>query len=283
MYLIKNTEFGGERPLYRSSDLQLDGVTIHAGESSIKESRNISAQNCRFEGKYVFWENDNIDVRNSLFTEGARSSIWYSRGIKIRNCLVEAPKMFRDASGIQLSSVQMPNAQETFWHCSDIKIQDCEISNADYLFMWSDNIEIDNYKQHGNYSFQYARNVVIRNAEIYSKDAFWSCENVTVYDSKIVGEYLGWYSKNLRLVRCHIEETQPLCYCENLILEDCTFGPDADLALEYSTVQAAINGDITSIKNPTSGRIQVKGKIGEVIIDGNIKAPADCIIEDTEA
>ena len=51
MQQIKNTEFGGERPLFASHDLQIDNVTIHAGESALKECSNIIAVNCRFEGK----------------------------------------------------------------------------------------------------------------------------------------------------------------------------------------------------------------------------------------
>ena len=36
MKLIKNQEFGGERPLYCEHDLRLENVTIHFGESRIK-------------------------------------------------------------------------------------------------------------------------------------------------------------------------------------------------------------------------------------------------------
>ena len=54
MRTIRDQEFGGERPLYASHDLRLENVTIHVGESSIKESSNIEAVDCRFEGKYVF-------------------------------------------------------------------------------------------------------------------------------------------------------------------------------------------------------------------------------------
>lgn len=34
--------------------LQLENVTIHTGESALKECSNIIAVNCRFEGKYPF-------------------------------------------------------------------------------------------------------------------------------------------------------------------------------------------------------------------------------------
>ncbi len=153
------------------------------------------------------------------------------------------------------------------------------VEQADYLGMHTDNVFIDGYHQEGNYGFQYSRNVEIHNAVLNSKDALWESENVTIYDSEINGEYLGWYAKNLRLVRCHITGEQPLCYCENLVMEDCTMGDDANLAFEYSTLQAHIKGDVVSIKNPTSGSIVVEGKVGEIIIDENQKAPADCKIE----
>ena len=43
MKLIKNAEFGGERPLFESHDLRLENVIIRTGESAIKECSNIEA------------------------------------------------------------------------------------------------------------------------------------------------------------------------------------------------------------------------------------------------
>lgn len=279
MELIKNKEFGGERPLYASHHLHLDDVTIHVGESSIKESSDITADHCRFEGKYAFWECRDFNINDCYFAESARSSLWYSSNVTMRDCIVDAPKMFRRMKGIDLENVTLNKAEETLWDCSDVKMRNVTIKDADYLFMHTHDIDIENYRQDGNYSFQYARNVTIRNAVINSKDAFWETENVTIYDSEINGEYLGWYSKNLRLVRCHLTGEQILCYCDNLILEDCTLGDDANLVFEYCTVNATIKGDVHSIKNPTSGHIRVEGKVGEIIFDENQKAPANATID----
>ncbi len=279
MKTISNQEFGGERPLYAEHDLQLDHVTIHVGESSLKETSNIHATNCRFEGKYVFWECCGFSATNCLFAESARSSLWYCQDGTLTNCCVEAPKMFRRMKGIRVKGTTFGNALETLWDCDDVEMENVEINNADYLGMHTHNVRLTNYRQDGNYSWQYSKNMEIRNAVLNSKDALWEAENVSVFDSEINGEYLAWYSKNLRLVRCHITGQQPLCYCENLVLEDCTFGDDAVLALEYSTVEATIRGDMPSIKNPTSGHIRVEGKIGEIILDKNQKRPADAVIE----
>ena len=278
MEFIKDCYLEGERPLYcKKSGLRLENVTIGPGESSLKEGADIEALNCEFKGKYPFWECDGFTVRHCIFRDGARAALWYSRGCKMYDTLVEAPKMFRRISDVYLENVHIPNALETFWDCKDVTLHHVEASKADYIFMHTDNIRIDHFKLQGNYSFQYSRNVEIRNSVMDTKDAFWESENITVYDSRIQGEFLGWYAKNLRLVRCHIGGTQPLCYCENLILEDCTFEPDADLAFEYSSVQATVRGHITSVKNPSSGFIKA-GSIGEVILDQNIKQPANCEI-----
>lgn len=283
MIVIKDKEYGGERPLYRLHDAKLERVTIHLGESSIKESGNIEAYDCTFEGKYVFWECRKFLVRNCRFETSARSSLWYSENGTLIHCLVDAPKLFRRMQGIEVQDCRFTNALETLWDCDRVSIRNCEILNADYFGMHTDNVSVEHLHLEGNYAFQYSRNVEIRNSLLNSKDALWECANVTIIDSEINGEYLAWYSRNLTLIRCHITGEQPLCYCENLTLEDCTFGADANLALEYSTVKATIKGDIHSIKNPTSGNISVAGRIGELIIDGNRKAPADCIIHEIHA
>ena len=274
---IVDKEYGGERPLYRLQDAYLERVTIHPGESSIKEGGNIIANNCVFEGKYVFWECDSFMVSNSLFRESARSSLWYSREGMLRDCRVEAPKMFRMMKGIKLHNCTFTNGQEMLWDCRDVRIQNCRIENCDYLGMHTNNIYIKDYHQEGNYAFQYSRGIVIRNAVLNSKDALWDSRSVSIYDSVINGEYFAWYSHGLRLYRCHITGPQPLCYCSNLYMEDCTMGDDCNLCFEYSTIQATLKGHVHSIKNPTSGSITVDS-VGEIIIDDNQKSPADCII-----
>ena len=282
MEIIKDQYLEGERPLYARHGLRIENVTIGPGESSLKEGSDLEAEDCEFKGKYPFWECKHVTIKNCIFREGGRAAIWYSKDIEMAGCLVEAPKMFRRISGLKLENVKFPNALETFWDCKDIEAKNIEADKGDYIFMHCSDIKIDGFRLQGNYSFQYAKDVVIRNADMDTKDAFWEAEDVTVYDSRINGEYLGWYSKNLHLVNCKIGGPQPLCYCENLVLENCVFEEDADLAFEYSDVEASIIGPVTSVKNPRTGRINADS-YGEIILDGNIKAPADCEIRTWDA
>lgn len=266
MDIIRDKEFGGERPLFGSHGLKLENVTIHAGESALKCCSDIEAVNCRFEGKYPFWHVTDFKIKDCLFTPGGRAALWYSRNVEMTDTQVDAPKMFREMDGIRLRNVNIPDGEETLWHCSNVDIENVTIDKADYLFMHSHDIRIDNWRQNGNYSFQYCRNVEIRNAVIYSKDAFWGTENVTIYDTELHGEYLGWHSKRLKLVRCKISGTQPLCYCRDLQMVDCEMLPDCDLAFEDSEVKATIKGVVPEIKNPLRGEIRADG-IGNQIFD----------------
>ncbi len=275
MKQIIGESFGGERPLFATRNLKLDNVIIHKGESALKECGNIEAVNCTFEGKYPFWHNDGFVLKGCHFTEGARAALWYSRNLEMSDTQIDAPKMFREMDNIKLENVNIPDAAETLWMCRGIKLKNVTASNGDYIMSHCKDIEIDNLKLNGNYSFQYCKNVVIRNSVLNTKDAFWNSEDVTVYDSEINGEYLGWHSKNLHLVNCKISGTQPLCYAHNLIMENCTMADDADLAFESSTVNATIRSSVKSVKNPSSGCIKADS-YGEIIIDENIKAPADC-------
>ncbi len=271
-------EFGGERALFATGGLELRRCVFHEGESALKCCRDIVADGCRFEGKYPFWHVDGFRITDCVFTPGARAALWYSRNLVMKDTRVDAPKMFREMENLYLENVTVPDAQETLWSCRGVTLRDVEVKGTDYLFAHSADIDIDGYRQEGNYSFQYCRDVVIRNAVIHSKDAFWETDNVTVYDSEIDGEYLGWHSRNLRLVRCRINGTQPLCYCENLVMEDCVMGPECDLAFEDSSLRATVVSQIVSVKNPRTGSLKALS-IGEIITDRNILAPADCRIE----
>lgn len=275
--IITDRTFGGERPLFGSHGLRLEGVTVLAGESALKESGDIEAVDCRFEGKYPFWHVDGLAIRGCRFTDEARAALWYSRGVTMADTLVEAPKTLRELDGVVLENVRIPHAQETLWHCRDVSLRNVQVSGADYVFFHCDDVRIADYRQQGLYAFQYCRRIEIRNAVIRSKDAFWNTEDATVYDSELSGEYLGWYSRNLRLVRCRISGTQPLCYAENLVMEDCVMADDCDLAFEGSSLRATIDGPVRSVKNPRSGFVAARS-YGEIIRDAGAGADG-CRIE----
>lgn len=262
---IDQQTFTGERALFKARDLTIRYSTFADGESPLKESANISLYRTLFKWKYPLWYSRDVVLDGCTLFETARAGIWYTHNLTMRNCTVEAPKTFRRAAGLRLQHVDLPNAEETLWHCRDVELEDVT-AQGNYFGMDSADVRIDGFTLSGNYSFDGARDVEVRNARLLSKDAFWNCENVTVYDSFIAGQYLGWNSRNVRFVNCTIESEQGLCYLDGVQLENCRL-LGTDLAFEYCTgIDADIDGTVDSVKNPLSGRISARG-IGQVIFD----------------
>ena len=261
---IRQQILKGERALFQGRDLKIYDTIFDDGESPLKESQDIELYGSMFKWKYPLWYSRNILAENCTWFEMGRAGVWYTDNITVRNALIEAPKNFRRCQEITLEHVDFPNASETLWHCSGVKMKHVT-AKGDYFAMNSQDMVIRDFQLVGNYSFDGAKNVEIHNAKMLSKDAFWNSENVTVYDSFISGEYLGWNAKNLTLVNCTVERLQGMCYIENLTMKNCRL-LNTTHAFEYSTVDAEIHGKIDSVMNPSGGLIRAD-EIGELIME----------------
>lgn len=275
--IIENKRFPNERDLYGAKDIILNNCAFDGeedGESALKEAKNVQLNNCFFNLRYPLWHDENVCLNDSEMTEKCRAALWYAHGINVFESKLFGIKALRECSGAYLKKTKIISP-EFGWKCKNVSFDDCEIE-SEYLLLLSEDVKLKNVNFKGKYSFQYVKNAQIENCVLNTKDAFWHSENVTVKNSIVNGEYLAWYSKNLTLINCKISGTQPFCYCEGLTLIDCeTQG--ADFSFEYSDVNAKINGEILSVKNPKSGKI-VCDKITELIITNDSKFPCNCEI-----
>ena len=280
MKTIKNTTFPQERALYAEKDVYLENCSfdgIEDGESALKEARDITVRNCFFNLRYPFWHNENVTITDSAMTDKCRAALWYSNGINISSSSLSGIKALRECADITITETKI-NSPEFGWKNRNITASDCDIE-GEYPFFMSKGITCTNLTLRGKYSFQYTENVEITDSVFDTKDAFWHSKDVTIKNSLIKGEYLAWYSEDLTLDHCKIIGTQPLCYCKNLTLIDCET-EDADLAFEYSDVNAVIKGEILSVKNPRSGKI-VADRIGEIIVTDDSVYECTCDISQT--
>ena len=275
MQEIKEQRLTGERALFRSKDLSIEYSIFADGESPLKESRDISLKNTSFQWKYPLWYCRNITVQDCDFAEMARAGIWYTDNITVADTLYEAPKGFRRVKGLTLRKVDLPHAEETLWHCSDVTLENV-VAKGDYFAMNCDHMKLDQFRLVGNYCFDGCHDVEVHHAKMLSKDAFWNCENIMVYDSYICGEYLGWNSRNVTFVNCVIESLQGMCYMDNVVMKNCRL-LNTTLAFEYSTADVETAGRIESVKNPSAGVIRA-GEIGELILNEKEIDPAKTTI-----
>ncbi len=281
MITYKNKTYDEERALYGICNAVIEDCSFAGpadGESALKETSSLKVCGCNFLLRYPLWHTTDAVLEHCTMTETCRAALWYDKNVVIKNSVLGGIKAVRECDNIELYDTKI-DSTEFGWFCRGLKLHNCELI-SEYPFLKTVNLKLDHFKMSGKYSFQYAENVEIHNSVLNTKDAFWQGKNITVYDSVVKGEYLGWYSENLKFVRCKIAGTQPLCYAKNLILEDCEM-IDCDLSFENSDVNATVLGNITSVKNPMSGKI-IADSITALIMD-DCAANSTCeIVSKTE-
>ena len=261
---ITNQQFDEERALYNLRAGDVVDCTFAGpadGESVLKEARDVNLQRCDFSLRYPLWHVEGFSMDHCTMDEKTRAAIWYASAGQITHCDLRGIKAVRECKDIHITDSTIVS-QEFGWKCQNISLKDSAIT-AEYVFLDSRDVTLENVQMKGKYSFQYMENLTIRDSYLDTKDAFWHSKNVTVVNSTVKGEYLAWFSDGLTLIDCHIIGTQPLCYCKNLKLINCTM-EGTDLAFEYSDVEATVAGHILSVKNPRSGSITADS-VGEVI------------------
>ena len=274
---LEHRQYDEERALYhlRHGDVSHCVFAGPAdGESALKEARDVRLNDCRFSLRYPLWHVQGFEMTRCTLDEKTRAAVWYARDGKITDSALGGVKAVRECERISLTGCRIASP-EFGWKSGDISLADSDIE-AEYLFLDSRRISMRGVHMKGKYSFQYVDGLEIDHSDLDTKDAFWHARNVTVRDSTIKGEYLAWYSDGLTLINCTVIGTQPLCYCTNLKLINCAM-IDADLAFEYSDVDAEIKGHVVSVKNPRSGRI-VLDSVGEIITEDAVMPCAGEVI-----
>ena len=274
--LIENKQFDGERALYHLTDATVRGCTFAGaadGESAMKEAADLLVEDCHFALRYPFWHTKRFTLSHSTMAEICRAPIWYAEDGTVDGCTLHGVKALRECDRMTLKNSTVVST-EFGWNCRDLTVTDCTLS-SEYFLMGTSGGLLHRIQLSGKYSFQYTSDLLITDSELNTKDAFWHSKNVTVKNCTVRGEYLGWYAEGLTLIDCRLIGTQPLCYCKDLTLVNCTM-EDADLAFEYSEVEADVRGEILSVKNPRRGHITADG-FGEIIRE-NAVMPCSCTL-----
>ena len=227
-------------------------------------------------------------IENQTFDE--ERALYNLKNTEVRNCTFAGPQdgesVLKETRNVRVIDSKF-SLRYPLWHAKTYELIHSTFDDKTRAPIWyADNGLIDNCDLKGIKLLRECNNTVIKNSNIVSPEFGWKCNNVTMENTKIISEYifldsknvklknvefqgnLAWFSDGLTLINCKIIGTQPLCYCNNLKLINCTM-EDTDLAFEYSDVEADIKGNIISIKNPKSGTITVDS-VGEIINEDSI-------------
>lgn len=239
MELVKQAYLKGERALFKSHDLKVEDSIFADGESPLKESDHIDISGSIFKWKYPLWYCNHVNVENSTLLETARSGIWYTHHTNIKNSVIDAPKTFRRGTHISLENVNMVNAQETLWKCSDIKLHNVVSKDA----FWN------------------CENVTVYDSVIIGEYLAWNTKNITFVNCTIESLQGLCYIEGLKMVNCKlINTTLAFEFCKDI---------DAQIVSHIDSITNPISGKISAhsigemiiddqIIDPSQTKIQLK-------------------------
>jgi hypothetical protein len=130
-----------ERALYGTNNLHLidcsfDGLAD--GESAIKESNHIIAEECFFNLRYPFWHVNDLQILDSEMTLLCRAALWYSHHITISNTKIHGIKALRECSDAKFRGCEI-NSPEFGWFGHDILMENCSVQ-SEYFMLQSENL-----------------------------------------------------------------------------------------------------------------------------------------------
>lgn len=145
MKKYENLTLDEERALYGVEKAEIINCRFDGpadGESALKETNSIYAENCFFNLRYPLWHTKNSKINNIVMTENCRATLWYDENLKMENCKMNGIKAVRECRNIEIKNSEI-NSGEFGWFSYNLKMTDTNLV-SEYPFLMSKNMEIEN-------------------------------------------------------------------------------------------------------------------------------------------
>lgn len=162
------------------------------------------------------YENLILDEERALY--GISDSI-------VKNCRfdgkADGESALKEVSRIQVENCYM-NLRYPFWHVSEAKISNCELTENCRAALWYDkNISIENCKLNGIKALRDCEAIRLTNTSVSSPEFIWKCRNLTVENVKIAeSEYPFFEVRDAKIKNLTMKGKYSFQYDENIEIED---------------------------------------------------------------
>lgn len=266
MEKILNQEYTTSNALCNAKDVVIEECNFRGDEGAkapLHNTTNVTLLETTIDQEQALWNCSSISLDHVTVTEYANDAIWNACNVQINHSNFGAVRALRNVKDLKVLNSNL-NSPQVCWKCEGVQIENTKLI-AEGAFLECSSVNLNRINFAGRNAFQYTSNVQIKDSIIKTQEAFWHSKNVTITDSLLEGERLGWYTENMTLIRCHIKGSTPFAYAKGLKLVDCTMA-ETDNAFMESEVEATINSEVASVKNPLAGTIEAEG-FGKVICE----------------
>lgn len=165
-----------------------------------------------------FIENLSFDAERSLYGE---------RDVYIRDCAFDGPadgeSALKEAGNMTAERCEF-NLRYPLWHCDDVKIFNCEMTENCRAALWySTDIEITDSKLHGIKAVRECERVSLVGCDVVSPEFGWFSSNIKVKDSRFVSEYFMLRARKLDFSGVDFKGKYSFQYIEDSVFENCNF------------------------------------------------------------
>lgn len=200
------------------------------------------------------------------FDQTTRGTLSDSNRIVVQHCVFEGADSLSACERVHLHESEI-YGYGLARDCKRLKLTSVIVEGVD-AFLNCSNLAAWNLSVAGDGAFRHLENSLITGSIINGDDVLAYAKNVTLRDCVITGRRIGWMAQDLTFINCTIVGEAPLCRGREINVIDCRMLL-ADMAFEYSEIEASINGHINSVINPLSGTI-LADTVGTVL-NGNAR------------
>lgn len=186
-------------------------------------------------------------IENMTFDE--ERALYGSRDLKAINCRFDGPadgeSAFKECQNITAEKCFF-NLRYPFWHDTDLKITDCELTGLCRAALWYDkNVEITDTVLHGIKALRECADITLKNCDIVSPEFGWFVSGIKMTDCTAQSEYFMMRSEGLKFRNVKLDGKYSFQYIKNSVFENCVFNTkDAFWHAKNVTIRnCTVNGE----------------------------------------
>ncbi len=166
-----------------------------------------------------------MKIENKTFDE--ERALYGLNDLQVLSCAFDGPadgeSAFKEANNI-LAKECFFNLRYPFWHNSNVKIENCEMTSLCRAALWySENIEIKDSKLHGIKALRECKDIKMENCSVISPEFGWFSSNINMENCENQGEYFMLRAKNLNFSNVYLNGKYSFQYIEDSVFDNCNF------------------------------------------------------------
>ena len=146
----------------------------------------------------------------------------------VKNCRFDGPadgeSALKEARNIQVRN-SFFNLRYPFWHVSNAKISDCELTENCRAALWYDkNLVIENCRLNGIKALRECDGIILKNSSVNSPEFIWKCRNLTIENVNLEqSEYPFFEVETAKISGLKMKGKYSFQYCRDIEISDSDF------------------------------------------------------------